>query len=243
METKRVSDRNNVPVEKEIDLRKLFNTIKRRLWLIILITGLLTTFGFLYNSQSEPNIYNSSSRLIIAASNDMMTTVRALVREPIVLNEVIKQLELDRSVSELRSQIRVNSVDSSLITVISVVDSNPERAADIANSVVEHFKVVAADTLDVRSIQLLTAAEVEPFPINEKSNTIVYIAFIVGLILSVSLAFLLESLDDSIRTEQDVESLLGITVLGQVSKIRRRHTSSVDKKQKPAMVRSETIGS
>lgn len=228
---------------KEVDLRKLFTTIKNKLLLIVLLTGAITVLGILYNSQSEPNIYSSSSRVMIAATNDMMSTVRALVREPIVLDQVIEDLGLNASAGELRSQIRVDSVDQSLITVISVADTNPERAADIANAVVTVYRSVAAETLGISSIRLLTSAVPEPSPINSKSNTIVYVAFVVGLIFSLSLAFLLESLDDSIRTEHDIESTLGINMLGQVSKIKRGHSRAHTKKTKPAIIRSETIGS
>lgn len=231
------------PKEKEIDLRKLFNTIKQKLWIILVVTGLATALGYLYNSQSEPDVFASSSRVIITTSNDMMSTVRALVREPIVLNQVIDKLGLQASVGQLRGKIRVDSVDSSLITVITVMDTNPERAAAIANSVVEVFRKVAADTLGVSSIQLLTAATPDPFPINVKSNTLVYAAFMAGLIFSLSLVFLLESLDESVRTEQDIEGRLGLNMLGQVSKIKHRHTSAAVKKLKPGIIRSETIGS
>lgn len=228
---------------KEIDLRKLLNTIKNKLWLIVLLTGAMTVLGILYNSQSEPNMYSSSSRVMIAATNDMMSTVRALVREPIVLNQVIEDLELNATAGQLRSRIRVDSVEQSLITVISVTDTNAERAADIANAVVTVYRSVAAETLGISSIKLLTSAVPEPSPINGKSNTIVYVAFIMGLILSLSMAFLLESLDDSIRTEHDIESTLGINMLGQVSKIKSGYSRVNTKKIKPAIIRSETIGS
>lgn len=229
--------------EKEINLKSVFLIIKKRLWLIVLLTVLLTVLASLYNSRPEPQVYVSSTRVIIAASNEMMTTVRALVREPIVLNQVIEELELNSSPGQLRGQIRVDSVDASLITVISVLDSHPVRAADIANSIVEKYREVAIDTLGVQSIRLLTAAEPDPTPINTTSNTIVYMAFVVGLILSVTLAFLLESLDDSVRSEQDVESILGLNMLGHVSRIKPRPSSQSVKKSKPTMVRSESIGS
>ncbi|RJE91165.1 hypothetical protein D3P07_03620 [Paenibacillus sp. 1011MAR3C5] len=243
METNRVKERFVPASGKEIDLRKLFSTIKNKLLLIVLLTGAITVLGIMYNSQSEPNVYSSSSRVMIAATNDMMSTVRALVREPIVLDQVIEDLGLNATAGQLRSQIRVDSVEQSLITVISVADTNPDRAADIANAVVTVYRSVAAETLGISSIRLLTSAVPEPSPINEKSNTIVYVAFVVGLILSLSLAFLLESLDDSIRTEHDIESTLGINMLGQISKIKSGHARIHTKKTKQAIIRSETIGS
>lgn len=229
--------------EKEINLKNVFYIIKKRLWLIVLLTGLITALGILYNSRPEPQVYVSSTRVIISASENMMSTVRALVREPIVLNQVIEELELSASPGQLRSQVRVDSVDSSLITVISVLDSNPNRAADIANSIVDNYRKVAMETLGVQNIRLLTSAEPDPYPINTTSNTIVYVAFVTGLILSLSLAFLLESLDDSVRTEQDVESLLGLNMLGQVSRIKSRSAAQPSKKSKPVIIRSESIGS
>jgi capsular polysaccharide biosynthesis protein len=243
MEMNRMKETYVRPKGKEIDLRKLFQTLKKKLWLIVLLTGLMTGFGILYNSQSEPDIFASSSRVIISAPIDLMPTVKALVREPLVLEQVIDELRLNTSPGQMRTQIRVDSVEASLITVITVMDTNPERAADIANSVIGVYREVAAEMLGVGGIRLLTSAEPVPIPINVKSNTIVYVALIAGLILSISLIFLLESLDDSIRTEHEIEGALGLNMLGQVSKIRRRHTSVTAKKHKPVLIRSETIGS
>ena len=45
----------------------------------------------------------------------------------------------------------------------------------------------------------------------------VAIAFVLGLMFSVGLAFLLEFLDKTIKTEQDVEELLGLPVFGLIS--------------------------
>lgn len=228
---------------KEINLREVLLTLRKRAWLIILITGVLTALGILYNSRPEPPVYASSTRVIIAASSEMMSTVKALVREPIVLNEVIERLGLNASPGQLRGKIQVNSVESSLITVVSVMDDDPQRAADIANTTVDVYRKVAAETLSISSIRLLTPAQPELNPINSRSNTIVYIAFLVGLILSVSLTFLLNSLDESIRTESDIESRLGLNMLGQVPVIKRRHSEGTSRKTKSSMIRGETFGS
>ncbi|WP_054028504.1 YveK family protein [Bacillus sp. FJAT-28004] len=229
---------------KEINLKSLYLTVKKRLWIVVLITILFTFVAGLFNSRPETPMYLSSTRIIVAASSDMMGTVRVLVREPIVLNKVIEKLGLNLSAAALRSQIRVDSVDGSLVTVVSVVDSDPRLAAEIANTAVETYRQVASEVLGITSIRLLTTAEENPFPINEKSNRIVYIAFLLGMILSVGLVFLLDSLDDSIKSEREVEELLGLTMLGQVNKIKRKdYASRRLKKQKSISVRGETIGS
>lgn len=232
-----------VQKEKEINLKALYVVLRKRFWMILLITIVFTVVGGMYNSRPETPVYTASSRMIIAASQDMMSTVRALFREPIVLEKVIEELDLDQSVGGLRSQIRVANVDASLITVVSVVDSNPERAADIANESFNIYKQVAAETLNITSIRLLSEAIPNPNPINEKTNTLVYVAFLMGLFIGVALTFLLDSLDDSIRSEREIEQMLGLTVLGHVSVMKKKDLAKHSKKQKSVMVRGEVIGS
>ncbi|OBZ12829.1 hypothetical protein A7975_14845 [Bacillus sp. FJAT-26390] len=228
---------------KEINLKALYSTVRKRLWIVVLITMAVTVLAGVYNSRPETPMYASSARMIIAASSEMMGTVKVLFREPIVLNKVIEELELNRSVSQLRSQIRVDSVEGSLVTVVSVVDSDPKLAAEIANVGVEAFRQVAAATLGVTNIQLLTKAEENPFSINVKSNTMVFVGFMAGLILSIGLIFLLDSLDDSMKSEREIEELLGLTMLGQVTKMKRKDYARKSKKQKSIVARGETIGS
>jgi len=229
--------------EKEIHLKAILLTLKKRLWLIALIAVGLTILAGLYNARPETPIYSSSSRIIVGASNDLRGTANVLLREPVVLEQVIEKLGLRQSPEGLRSQIRVSSVDSSLVTLVTVIDTNPMRAADTANALIEAYRGVASQTLGITNIRVLTEAEPNGYPINGKSNTILVIAFMIGLFLGVCLTFFLESLDDSIRTERDVEKLLELSTLGQVSKMKRGRIPAFPKKHKSNFVRGETIGS
>lgn len=228
---------------KEINLKALYVTIRKRLWMVLLITISLTVLAGMYNSRPETPMYTSSARVIIGTTADMMGTVRVLFREPIVMNKVIETLQLNRSAAQLRSQFRVDSVEGTLVTVISVVDSDPKLAADIVNTAVDAYRKAAAEILSITNIQVLTAAQEIPFPINMKSNNIVFVAFILGLILSLTLVFLLDSLDDSIKSDRQIEEVLGLTVLGDVSRMKKKDYARHLKKQKSIIVRGETIGS
>lgn len=154
---------------KEINLKALYVTIRKRVWMVLLITISLTILAGLYNSRPETPMYSSSARVIIATTADMMGTVRVLFREPIVMNEVIEALQLNRSAAQLRSQFRVDSVDGTLVTVISVVDSDSKLAADIVNTAVDAYKKAAAQILGITNIQVLTTAQENPNSINEKA--------------------------------------------------------------------------
>ncbi|MNE65531.1 Capsular polysaccharide type 8 biosynthesis protein cap8A [compost metagenome] len=180
---------------------------------------------------------------MIVANAETMGTLRVMFREPIVMEKIAQELKLNRSAAQLRSQIRVESVEGSLITVVTAIDSNPKLAADIANTGVSAYKQVAAETLGISSIRVLSEAQENRNSINEKSYTLVYAAFIAGLVLGIGLSFVLDSLDDSVRSKRDIEELLGLTMLGQVSRMTRKDYAKKSRKHKSIVARGETIGS
>lgn len=243
MESGHQHHQHQTVIGKEINLKAVMGTIKKRFWLIVVISAVLTGLAYMYSSRPEPSVYASSARVMIGADSNLMPTARVLAREPVVLDQVIRNMGLDYSSGTLRSQIRVDNVDQSLVTVITVLDSEPGRAADIANEIVSVYRVIAAETLGVHNIRLLTPAEPNANPINSQSYTAVYAVFVISLLIGLSCAFVLDSLDESIRSENDVESLLGLSVLGNVSTMKRKYASGSPKKQKQGMIRSESIGS
>jgi len=227
---------------KEINLKAIMGIIMKRLWLVVSITIVITVLAGLYNARPEEPIYASSSRILIGANAELRGTANVLLREPIVLKGVIEELGLRQSPEGLRTQIRISNVEGSLVTLVTVIDTNPQRAADIANALIQSYRPIASQSLGISTIRTLTEAEAVPYPINSKSNTIVIVAFLAGLFISICGVFLLDSLDDSIRTEKDIEKLLGVSVLGHVPKMRRRRVPSFTKK-KSVIARGETIGS
>lgn len=230
---------------KEINLKEIINVIKRRLWVIILTTVILGSLGGLYSSIPVTPVYGSSARIILSASSpEMLSTLKVFIKEPIVLEGVIKQLDLKDSIGSLRERITVNSVDGSIITLVTAFDEDPKRVDDIANAVVDSFKQMAATKLGFSGVNVLTNAveSPNPVPVNPSSNRALYIGIIGGIAVGVGIVFLLDSLDDAVRSERDIEKLLGVKPLGQVSKIRKRDLYT-KVKRKNEYIRGETIGS
>jgi capsular polysaccharide biosynthesis protein len=236
----------NSPV-REINLKALFNVIKKRLWIILLSAISFTVLGGIYSNIPEQPLYSASTRLIIAAdSAEFLSTLRVFVREPIVLQGIIDDLDLDMSIGSLRNQIKVSSVDGSLITLITATNPDPQTAIDIANSAAVIYKRQTIRTFNFSNMNVLTNAE-DTFsndPINPTSNRAVYIGIFAGIALGIGLVFFLDSLDESVRSQRDIERLLGMTMLGQVSKIRKKDAKIGKSKRKNERYnRGETIGS
>ncbi|WP_066067770.1 YveK family protein [Neobacillus soli] len=228
---------------KEINLKELFLIIKRRFWVIAVVTILAGIVGGLQSQTKTIPLYQSSSRIIIGADEESRKTLQVIIRDSVILDKVIKELDLNRSAEALAGQISVASVEGSQVVSISVIDMDPIFAAKLADTTAKVFRDEVPNIIGQDYIRLLSGAKVSPVPINQSNNNKLFIAVIGGFIVGIGLAFLLESLDDRIRSVREIELLLGVRVLGRVSKVSKR---SVKKKtsnmQLDYNLRGENIG-
>lgn len=222
---------------KEIEIGKIIKLLIKKSWILILFVIITTGTSAVYNHYTKPTpLFQTSASLLIQDSSSIINTLQVFVKEPPVMEAVIKELDLDRSVEGLASQISVQTVQDSQIVKIYATDSNPHRSAEIANTTAEIFKEQVARTLNFDSIDILYPAIVKEnqAPINPESNRMIKIGLIVGVIIGIGFIFLLDSLDNKIRSERDIENLLEIPVLGTISKYKKKTLmASKEKKIEP----------
>ncbi|WP_191556851.1 YveK family protein [Metabacillus idriensis] len=228
--------------EKEIDLKEIFTVIKRRFWIIAVIT-LFTTFlaGFYSYFYTNP-LYATSTRITINTTAETINTLNVIIKDPAVLEKVAAKLNLNRSGEALSGQIDAETIGSSQVINISVIDSDPVRAAEIANTTAEIFKDEIPGFIVIDGMEILAKAKPNYYPINENHSRYIMMGVIAGIIIGVGLVFLLDSLDDSIRTKREVEDIFDAPILGAVSKMSKRNTTKGNVKKKQPL-RSETFGS
>ncbi|MGG0185157.1 YveK family protein [Bacillus rhizoplanae] len=223
-------------MEKEINLKNLFAVIRRRLWIIVVLTLTITLVGAAYSIFFKTPLYASSARILIPANNDTVNTLKVMINEPVVMEKVAAELNIDRSASALSGQISTESVQNSQIVKITVVDTDSKLAAKIANTTAAVYKQEAASILNFNNVSILSEATAlkNSVPINIDHTNTIMIAFFVGLVLSIGFIFLLDSLDDRIKSERAIEKILDIPTLGSISKMNKKNI--VDKYSKKGSV-------
>jgi len=136
----------------------------------------------------------------------------------------------------------VGSIENSQVVSISVTDKDPERAAEIANTTARVFKEVIPTIMEFNGVRLLSDAKVNSWPINQKGDRWPLIGLIAGIVIGVGFIFLLDSLDDSLRTENEIEEILELPVLGRVPKQSKRNLNKRVNKEVRLEARGETSG-
>lgn len=223
-------------MEETISLRELFQTLRKRAWLIVAITVIATMTSGIVSYFVLTPIYQASTQLLVnQAKNEqpiyniseiqtnlqLINTYNVIMKSPAILDIVKEELDLNMSIEELNAKINVTSEKDSQVVNVTVEDPDPHMAADIANTVASVFQREIVKIMNVDNVNILAKAEVkeQPVPVKPKPLLNMAIAFVVGMMTGVGLAFLLEYLDNTIKNEQDVEKLLELPVLGAVTTI------------------------
>lgn len=238
-------------MEEAISLQEILKIIRKRILLIISLVvisvGVSVGISFyllspLYQAQTQILVNQKSSLSDVYAWQSIDTDLRlintynVIITNTAILTPVIDKLNLDVTPEELARQISVSNENDSKVVNISVLDSNPKHAVEISNTISEVFKEKVPELMRVDNISILSKAKLSENPIPIKPNKIlnIMIAVVIGLILGVSIAILLEILDTTIKNENDIEEHYGMPVIGVVGLI-------VEKKEKKISLKSRRV--
>ena len=210
-------------MEETISLKELFQTIRKRLSLIVLITIIATTVSGMVSFFVLTPIYQSSTQLLVNQSKNelgqystsdiqtnlqLINTYNVIIKSPAILGKVSEEVGGGETASSLNSKVTVNSANNSQVVNITVQHEDPAMAALIANTTASVFQREIITLMNVDNVSILSEATASSSPVKPNPTLNMAIAFVVGLMAGVGLAFLLEFLDNTVKTQQDVEQLL-----------------------------------
>lgn len=223
-------------MEETITLQEIIKILRKRLLLIISLTlvavGVAAVISFyiltpVYEAQTQILVnQNSNSQEVYSWQStetdlQLINTYNVIIKSPAILNKVIEELELDLTPEQLTEKVTVTNESDSKVVNIIVEDKQPKQSVEIANTIADVFKEEIPKLMSVDNINILSKAKLSenPNPVkpNEKLNMV--IAAVIGVMAGVGLAFLLEVLDTTIKSEKDIEEIIQLPIMGLVSSI------------------------
>jgi len=157
----------------------------------------------------------------LQAGSYLVKDYREIILSQNVLSQAIEELKLDMTPAELSKKISVSVPTDTRILSITAKDGDPKEAARIANGLrnVAAEKIIAVTK--VSDVTTLDEAEVPQSPSSPNIRRNVLLGFIAGAGLMVVLMVVVEVLDDRVKRPEDVEELMGLTLLGIVPDIKK----------------------
>lgn len=221
-------------MEETISLKELLDTLKKRLWLILSITFVAVLASGIVSYFFLTPIYQASTQIlvnqkqsdqynpgVVQTNLQLINTYNGLIKSARILDVVIEDLDLNMTAEQLEGSITVGSETNSQIVDISVRNADKELAVDIANKIANVFSKEIVEIFKVDNVTVIAEATdtQTQSPIKPQPMLNIAIAMVVGLMAGVGLAFLLEYMDNTVKSAQDIEKNLGMPVLGVISVI------------------------
>lgn len=221
--------------------------IKKRIWLIAVIVVLGCSMAATYSYWYAKPQYEASSKLLVGQVKEggglmaridlnminsniqLIKTYKEIIKTPRIMQIVAEEYpELEQSAGELAGKVTVTSVNDTQVMSVTARDGSYASAARIANAVSAVFSKEIPKLLQVDNVSILNQANPSAgaAPVSPNAKLNITMAFALSLLAGLGLVFLMEYLDDTIKSEEDVRDALELPVLTVIPKFKERDTAS-----------------
>lgn len=219
---------------EELDLKELFGIFWTKKIHIILLILIFVVIGFIYSFILLVPEYQSITQILLAKSNtttqdgtntgmttsqvtlnqQLVSTYSELVKSESVLTQVRDNLQIEKSIEELREDITVSTKDDTEIIQIAVVDENADTARRIASEVANVFiEQIAKGYYAMDNVYIVDEPKTAdtPYNINHLKDLAIFGA--IGFVVACVYVLIANMLDTTVKSKEDIEKKLGLTVL------------------------------
>lgn len=225
-----------------MEVKQFMRILLRRGWIIAIVVILSSVTSWVYSSYFADPVYEASNKLIVNKSNlddtgnpsldinvintniMLINSYKEILYSEAILSKVLeKHPDITLSTTDLGRKLNVVTAQNSQIVTLQVKDGVYERAATLVNSIAEVFQQEVPKIMKINNVMILDKAkkDITASPISPVVSLNIALTFMVSLMASIGLVFILERLDESIKQEADVERYLELSTLGVIPKIEK----------------------
>lgn len=215
--------------ENLISIEEIVRALKKR-WLMIVLVTLITTLvsGVVNFFVIKPK-YEVFTKVFVGkdegedqqySQNDILMYQKILI----TYSEAIKTKDLiDRAVLKcgttldtktILSNLTVTPLTDTQILEIKLQGSDKNEIKKVLDGITDEFISTSGSLFSNGNTTIIEASQIPQYPISPNRVRNIVIAFLFGLIVSLGISFLLEFLDNTYQTKDQLESELELPVLG-----------------------------
>lgn len=215
--------------EIEIDLLELLYALRKKIVVIILSAllgaGIFGAYSFLvakpvYESTAKIYILSQSTSLTsfadIQISSSLAKDYEEMIFSRPVVQQVIKNLNLDYTYEEAKGKLTVENPADTRCLNISCRSNDVNEARDMANEFATVSKRQIADIMDTDEPTIFEKAVINEDPVKPEKAKNIVIGFLLGLFIACAIVIVRYMMNDSLKTEEDIERYLGLNTLASI---------------------------
>ena len=215
--------------EMEIDLIDIQYALKKRALIILaaLLAGAL--IAGVYTKLMITPLYSATSTVLVISKETTLTSIAdlqfgsqltkdysMLITSRSVLEEVLDNLGLDMGYGALKGNVSINNPSETRILQITVTNPDPQLAKELADELASVSSEYIGDKMEVVPPKIIEKAEVPAAQSSPSMSRNVMLGALAGLVLSAGVVILMTIMNDSIRSEDDIERYLNIPALASI---------------------------
>lgn len=221
--------------EESIDLRDFIYAIKKRWQMIASITLIFTIAVTIISFFVIKPKYESNTLLFVGKDNTgtqtqnqqtdandiqmyqkLLKTYAAVITTEDMISKAMNDANIDVSSEKILGGLTVTPETDTQIIEIKYVGTDKKQAKDIVEAVTNEFIKKSSELVAGPNVKVIQEPKVPDSPISPNKKLNISIAFLLGLIVGVGGAVLLEMLDTTFKTKKQLEEILGVPVLGVI---------------------------
>lgn len=223
---------NNLREEVQIDIKQAFFLLLDKIVIILLVGVLAALIAFTYTKFMIDPVYQTSTQIFVFVENTASTTSSSdvavatylssdyaeIIKTTPVYEAVVENLGLSISPSAVGGMISVSTIEDTRQVVIYAKSTDPYLAQEVANMTREVAAERIEEVMKDSGVSVSTVYEASlpttPSSPNNTRNTM--LGFIIGVVIAVAIIILRFILDDTIKTTDDIERYLNLSVLATI---------------------------
>lgn len=179
----------------------------------LIVTPLYDSTGKLYVTNKNSQTINTGDLSVsLFLTNDYVN----LIVDRAVLDEVSRDLDYKYSYSQLRSAIRVSNPEDTRFLEIIARTPSAEDSKKIVDSVCKVSQEKLVELLGIDRVVIIRGGSLSNTPSVPKVSKNIIGSIVIAVIMYSALICALYFLDDKINKPEDIEKILGMSVLGNI---------------------------
>ncbi|GAA0095266.1 YveK family protein [Clostridium perfringens] len=221
--------------ENTISLQEIAYALKKRWKLIALITIAATLVSAIlsffvikpqYEAKTklfigkqetqENNAYNNSDVMMY---QQLMKTYAELVKTSDLVTKAVKSANLNYNQNEIKRVLNdltaTPSVDTQILD-LSFKGGNPKEVLKVTEAVTDEFISESKELIPNGNVQVIQKPQLPEHPVSPNKKLNILIAFVLGLMIGAGVVLLLEYLDNTFKSREELEKTLELPIIGTI---------------------------
>lgn len=213
----------------EIDLLEILFAFRKRILWIVLAAVLGGGISFAGTRLLMTPMYESTTTMLVLTSETTLSSLselqlgtqltndyEILTKSRAVLETVIENLNLDVEYEQLNNMVSISNPEDSRIMEITLTYPNPAEAKAIVDEIAGVTSEFIGDQMEGVPPKIIDQGVVPSGPSSPSVSRNTLWGILLGIVVSCGIITVITVMDDTIRTEEDIEYYLGIPTLASV---------------------------